>query len=191
MVHDNGMVGDCISTTILCMQSTPQTSCTGARLTAYSLWQNLKFSPCLCLILGGGGRGLSPTVSWIKAQPGGLLQMNPQWATPWRGCTQLTRETAGTSHGPKQFLDMPHFSPVKHGLQLNPRLVKRNASTAIIKMLRHVFLKHGVHCSQGKGEVSSASGAPAPAGFHSRDVHAQKTTFTYYPAISRLFTSLL
>lgn len=68
----------------------------------HSLWQSWKFSSCLCIILGGGGRDLLPTVSWPQAQPGGLLQMNPQRAAPWRGCTQLTREAAGISHGPER-----------------------------------------------------------------------------------------
>lgn len=127
-----------------------------------------------------------------------FLDPSPVASSGWINSGPRPDKDAHSSPGKQQAFHLDrssswtcHTFTVKHGLQLNSRLVKRNAPTAIIKMLQHVFLKRGVHCSQGTGEVSAASGAPAPAGFHSQDVHAQKTTCTYYPPISRLFTSLL
>lgn len=38
-----------------------------ADFSLHSLWQNLDFSPRICIIWGGGGWDLSPTISWSKA----------------------------------------------------------------------------------------------------------------------------
>lgn len=51
-----------------CVRRTHHRPAVLGHVSLYSLWQNLKFSPCWSIILGGRGRDPSPTVSWIQAR---------------------------------------------------------------------------------------------------------------------------
>ena len=80
------------------LEATSQTRCTGGLFAVYALAE-FEFFTRLCVIWGSGGSGVSPTVSWIKAEP------PPQEPTASQPLTRTYRPhkgKTGISNGPKR-----------------------------------------------------------------------------------------